>query len=167
MSSGLYVRNRVLWIRQFIYMLLGSTSSQVKMLCIKFFCSSLQLSRLKVKKTECGGLASKWALFPYLEVGWHWNQKWQLYFISAGSALPSVPAVLVLPGSSTFHLRCSASSTPWRLLAHIKGLIYRQGNWVKEHWSKSPETSGRPSRAPADLITSPAITSRKKGQECS
>lgn len=109
MSSGLYVRNRVLWIRQFIYMLLGSTSSQVKMLCIKFFCSSLQLSRLKVKKTECGGLASKWALFPYLEVGWHWNQKWQLYFISAGSALPSVPAVLVLPGSSTFHLRCSAS----------------------------------------------------------
>lgn len=108
MSSGLYVRNRVLWIRQFIYMLLGSTSSQVKMLCIKFFCSSFQLSRLKVKKTECGGFVPKWALFPYLEVGWHQNQKWQLYFISTGSALPSLPAVLVLPGRSSLHLRCSA-----------------------------------------------------------
>lgn len=109
MSSGLYVRNTVLWIKQFIYMLLGSTSSQVKMLCIKFFCSSLQLSRLKVKKTECSGFVPKWALFPYLEVGWHRNQKWQLYFISAGSALPSLAAVLVSPGSSSFHLRCSAS----------------------------------------------------------
>lgn len=109
MSNGLYVRNRVLRIRQFIYMLLGSTSSQVKMLCIKFFCSSLQLSRLKVKKTECGGFVPKRALFPYLEVGWHRTQKWQLYFVSAGSALPTLPAVTGLPGSSSFHLRCSAS----------------------------------------------------------
>lgn len=165
MSNGLYVRNRVLQIKQFIYMLLGSTSSQVKMLCIKFFCSSLQLSRLKVKKAECGVFVPRWALFPYLEVGWHWNQQWQLYFRFAASALPSLPAVVELPGSSSFHP--SISSILWRLLALIKCLVYRQGNWVKEHWSKSPEISGRPSRAPADLITSPAITSRKKGQECS
>lgn len=104
MSNGLYVRNRVLQIKHFIYMLLGSTSSQVKMLCIKFFCSSLQLSRLKVKKTERGVFVPRWALFPYLEVGWHWNQQWQLYFIFA-----ALPAVVELPASSSFHPRCSAS----------------------------------------------------------
>lgn len=106
MSSGLYVRNRVLRIRQFIYMLRGSTSSQVKMLCIKFFCSSLQLSRLKVKRDWMWWACPKMSSTSLPGGGMTRKSEMTAVFRICRFSSTIIASSY---GVTSFHLRCSAS----------------------------------------------------------